>query len=376
MRVAYVLTQDRGGPADVAVTLAHTLAAGPDVEVRLFGPEPARDPGRVRDLLEPVSVDTKLSLAAMRQARAGLLRWRPDIVHAQDRRSGLLCARLGLSHRRPDRPRVVHTYHGVPDDVSERWFAHRGGPRPSSYTLATLAADAIVARQVACTVVPSASMGTFLTDRLRVPADRLEHIDNGLVLPEANPPQRVRRLLSVGLLVERKGYADLLDALAMGRRERLPGLDDLELLVAGDGPLRSELEARAARLGLAGRVSFLGYRHDVPALLSATDAVVLPSRMEQQPLAIIEAMGAAKLVVATAVGGVPEMLAEAGPGALVVPPGDVRALAQALSGLTRVADPAVAGRALAALARRRFSADATAAAHLALYRRLLPPRDR
>jgi len=180
MRVAYLLTQDRGGPVDVAVRLAAALQAGGEAEVKVFGPVPARDSHLVEH--EEVSVPHKGDLRASRQARAALRAWQPDVVHAQDRRSGLVCAGLG------DIP-VVHTYHGVPDDVTEPWF--RGAaraPRPSTYTMTVLAADALVARRVNRTIVPSPAMGKFLRERLRVPAHRIAHIDNCVPIGAAEPP--------------------------------------------------------------------------------------------------------------------------------------------------------------------------------------------
>ncbi|HEX8870271.1 MAG TPA: glycosyltransferase, partial [Lentzea sp.] len=107
MKVAFLLTQDRGGPVDVTVKLAAALRDSGEAEVRVFGPKPARDAHLVDH--EEISVPRKGDLKASREARAALRAWRPDVVHAQDRRSGLVCAGLG------DIP-VVHTYHGVPDD--------------------------------------------------------------------------------------------------------------------------------------------------------------------------------------------------------------------------------------------------------------------
>jgi glycosyltransferase involved in cell wall biosynthesis len=143
------------------------------------------------------------------------------------------------------------------------------------------------------------------------------------------------------------------------------------LQVAGDGPERTELEALASTSGLRGRVEFLGFRTDVPALLAGADAFVLPSAMEQQPLVLIEALGAGKPVVATDVGGVAEMVPGAG---LLVPPGDVPALAHALEELTTGERAADWGRRAAALARQRFSVEVARDAHLALYGDLLGRR--
>lgn len=353
MRVAFLLTQDRGGPVDVTIRLAAALQATGEAEVKVFGPVPARDAHLVEH--EEISVPRKGDLRASRQARAAIRAWRPDVVHAQDRRSGLVCAGLG------DIP-VVHTYHGVPDDVSEPWF--RNAPRaqrPSTYTMAVLAADALVARRVDRTVVPSPAMGRFLRDRLRLPAQRIAHIDNCVPIGSSEPPTApVRRLLFVGLLVERKGLPILLEA--------LPGVlpPDATLTVAGDGPLRVRCEQLAEGLP----VEFLGFRADVPELLRKHDALILPSTMEQQPLVVAEAMAAGKPVVATDTGGVADMLDVPGAALRLAAPGDATSLAKQLRALFADPDPARTGRLLAARARERFSPEVCAQRHLELYREL------
>ncbi|MGY1690874.1 glycosyltransferase family 4 protein [Geodermatophilus sp. SYSU D01105] len=364
-RLAYLLTQDRGGPVDVTVELALAMSQVPGWDVRVFGPRPARGAERIAALHTELLVEGKGAVGAIRRARSRLGAWRPDVVHAQDRRSGLVCAGMGWGPARAGRPgAVLHTYHGVPDDVTEPWFRGTGGEAPSRYTRTVLAADALVARSVTRTVVPAASMGRFLRERLRVPAGRVVHIDNGLPLPPASVPTGpVRRLLFVGLLVRRKGVHVLLEAMAGAA---LP--PDVTLQVAGDGPERADLEGCASRLGLRDRVAFLGFRSDVPRLLAGSDAFVLPSAMEQQPLVLIEALGAGKPVVATDVGGIPEMVAGAG---IVVPPGDAPALGRALQELTTGDQATRWGERGAAVARERFSVEATREQHLALYRALL-----
>ncbi|MEU4804221.1 glycosyltransferase family 4 protein [Actinosynnema sp. NPDC023587] len=352
-----MLTQDRGGPVDVTVRLAATLAASGEAEVRVFGPRPARGGELIAGCHEPVSVLGKGDLPGGRLARDAVRAWRPDVVHAQDRRAGLVSAGLRLRHK------VVQTYHGLPDDVSEAWF--RGVPGavgPSSYTRTVLAADAGVARFVHRTVVPATSMGEFLQRRLRVPAHRVAHIDNCVEIPEAAPPRGpVRRLVFVGLLVERKGLPVLLAALA----GVMP--DDATLTVIGDGPLRLAAEEQARRL-LPGRVEFLGFRPDVADQLRRHDALVLPSLLEQQPLVVAEAMAAGKPVVATDTGGVAEMLVD---GAGLAAPGDVEGLAVCLKGLFTDPVPGRWGRLAALRARTRFSPEVCAQRHLALYRELL-----
>lgn len=362
-RVAFVLTQDRGGPVDVTVALAAGLAEHPSFDVRLFGPMPARDAARVAHLHTELSVPSKGAVGSIAKARRALAEWRPDIVHAQDRRSGLVCS--GLSWRRsPQRLAVVHTYHGVPDDVSEPWFRGQPAAGPTAYTRLTLAVDALVARTVNRTVVPAASMGWFLHQRLHVPQARIVHIDNGLPLPStAVRPGPVRRILFVGLLIRRKGVHLLLEALAAAQLS-----EDVNVQIVGEGTERGALEKQAVELGLASRVQFLGFRSDVPQLLAEADAFVLPSMMEQQPLVLIEAMAAGKAVVATDVGGVKDMIGDVG---VVVPPGDVAALAEAIRRLTAADDTGDLGRRAAMRAHQRFSVEHSRERHIALYEELL-----
>jgi len=96
-------------------------------------------------------------------------------------------------------------------------------------------------------------------------------------------------------------------------------------VIAGDGPLAGKLRAQAAALGVA--AVFLGHHDDVPALLATAAVFVLPSRWEGQPLVLQEALRAGTPVVAARVGGVPGLTGDA---ALLVPPGDPRALADAV----------------------------------------------
>jgi len=105
-----------------------------------------------------------------------------------------------------------------------------------------------------------------------------------------------------------------------------------ELLVVGDGKLRPVIEKQIARLGLCKYVRLLGTRTDVPNLLSASDILVLASLWEGLPGVIAEAMASGLPVVATNVGGIPELVVDGKTG-LLVPPGDATSLADALSRL-------------------------------------------
>jgi glycosyltransferase involved in cell wall biosynthesis len=169
---------------------------------------------------------------------------------------------------------------------------------------------------------------------------------------------------AIGHLSPVKGHADLLEAAArvVARHPRT------RFVLVGDGPLRAELESRAWRLGLHERVVFAGARADVARVLSLLDVVVLPSHTEGLSNVLLESMAMARPVVATAVGGNPDVLRDGVSGRLV-PARDPEALAAAVVGLLE--DP---GRALAmgcearGVVERGFSRQRMVRAHEALYR--------
>jgi glycosyltransferase involved in cell wall biosynthesis len=135
---------------------------------------------------------------------------------------------------------------------------------------------------------------------------------------------------SLGRLHPQKGFSDLLTAFAQVRQR----VSSVRLFVAGDGELRDDLEAQARSLGIAAAVTFAGVRADVSEILAALDVFVLPSLWEGMPNAVLEAMAAGLPVVATAVGGTPEVVVDRVTG-LLVPPQDPGALARAIERLLR-----------------------------------------
>ena len=177
-------------------------------------------------------------------------------------------------------------------------------------------------------------------------------VDTDVFHPAAAPPGSTAdgpvRLLTVAALVAKKGHADLLDALA-----ELAGQREITLDLVGEGDLRDELQERAGRLGLAAAVRFHGERpkEEVADLMRRADLFVLPSLFENLPCVLIEAMASGLPSVATAVGGVPDLLDDAS--GMVCPPHDPRALAAAISSaLDRRQE--IDSVALADRARRRF----------------------
>jgi glycosyltransferase involved in cell wall biosynthesis len=141
---------------------------------------------------------------------------------------------------------------------------------------------------------------------------------------ELGIPAGVPLMVTVAVLRPPKGISDMLRALPRVAK-RIP---DVHYLVVGDGPDRPDLEATAAGLGLGTRVHFAGRRADVPRMLAAADLFVLPSHREALPTVVAEAMASGLPVVATRVGGTPEMVSE-GHGRLVEP-GDPEGLAAAV----------------------------------------------
>jgi len=224
----------------------------------------------------------------------------------------------------------------------------------------------------ACTTMVSVSDEVDrLVGAAGVPARKRAVVRNG-VDPEGPPAPRAPRARreetgpvvgTVARLAPEKDQHRLLEAFALLRREH-PGA---RLVLAGDGPLRAELEARARELSIDPAVTFLGFRERVADVLSGLDIFALSSRTEGVPLALLEAMAAGLPVVATAVGGVPEVVVD-GESGLLVPPADAEALAGALGRLAR--DRPLAERLGAAARRRvreRFSLAATARVYARLY---------
>lgn len=161
-------------------------------------------------------------------------------------------------------------------------------------------------------------------------------------LPAAGP-----HLVAVGRLAEQKGFPVLVAALALA----VPRLPGLHLTLVGDGPLRTGLQAQVAGAGLASHVTFAGWQDGsgVRAALARAQALVLPSFAEGLPVVVMEAMAAARPVIATMIAGVPELVLPGVTGWLV-PAGDADALAGAIGALAatppdRLAAMGTAGRA-------------------------------
>lgn len=167
----------------------------------------------------------------------------------------------------------------------------------------------------------------------------------------------------VGRLDRQKGVDTLLDGLALARGT----LAGVRVVLVGDGPARSALEAKTASLGLGGVVHFLGQRSDVPAILASGDLFVLPSRFEALSLSLLEALAAGLPAVVSAVGDHPRLVDSLGAG-LVVPTDDAAALGAALTVMVSDAQVRAEYSKRAATLGEPFSLDTFWRHHEALYR--------
>jgi len=286
-----------------------------------------------------------------------------------------------LAHERAD---VLHTHTHFSLNVVGRVAARTAGARVVAHMhienvfrsnrlarAAQIAIDDRTARLCRWIVAVSDATRIALVSQGYPPA-RTITVHNGIEETSSAEPARLEPappgpvLLHVGRLCDVKGQLELISALA-----RLSRIDVTVLLVGEDietgGAYTRMVEREAAELGVADRVRFLGRRDDVPALLAAADALVLPSSIEGLPLVVLEAMAAGKPVVASSVGGTPEAVVDRETG-LLVPPKDVEALVRAIDVL--LGDPELArrlGEAGRRHVREHFDADAAARRILGLY---------
>jgi glycosyltransferase involved in cell wall biosynthesis len=289
------------------------------------------------EALESVAEDARrldVAVQAMPNVRElvrALRRGRPSVFHAH--LSWPLAARAQLATAIAARvPAVVATYQLFPPGSFGRTAALQGRLLSAGLGRGIAVSDAIA---------------TALVERLGWPRRKIEVIRNSIPIdryaaaPERVPTEGDFVFLTVARLDAQKGLDVLLRA--------APQVDGAHFVIAGGGVERERL----ARQADGEKVDFLGPRQDVPALLAAADAFVLPSLFEGTPLALLEAMAATKPIVATAIPGIEELVS-ANDSALLVPPGDSDALAAALRRI--VAEPELRER-LATRARCRVEAE-------------------
>jgi glycosyltransferase involved in cell wall biosynthesis len=354
VRVARVITRlNIGGPAIHAILLTEALNDATFSSTLVTGTTAAHEgdflqlavargvrPVVLPELGREVNpTDDLLALAkTVRLFRA----LRPDVVHTHMAKAGTIGR---LAARLCGVPVVVHTYHG---HVFHGYF----GP---TQTRVFVAIERALARLTTRIVVVGERQRDEIAGYGVAPSAKLLPIPLGLELGRFLDAERhrgeLRRELGLGpavplvgivaRLVPIKAHEDFLRAAAT-----IHGvLPEARFLVVGDGERRAGLERLADELGLRDAVRFLGWRQDLPRVYADLDVVALASRNEGSPVALIEALAAARPVVATAVGGVPEVVLDGETG-LLAPPGQPAALAAAIRRL--LADRMLADRLRAA----------------------------
>ncbi|OOC11436.1 TIGR03088 family PEP-CTERM/XrtA system glycosyltransferase [Thioalkalivibrio halophilus] len=292
-----------------------------------------------------------------------LYQLRPDIVHS----SNLAALECQPTVTLAGVPARVHAEHG--------WdMADLDGSNPKYRRLRQWLSPWVHRH-----VTVSAHLADYLTTTAGIPRTRVQHIVNGVDTRRFRPHDHTQRspdaplvIGTVGRLSPVKDQATLVAAFA-GLRERLPEhFPRLRLVLLGDGPEAARLREQVAALGIEEQTWMPGNRTDMPEQLRAMDLFVLPSLAEGIPVTVLEAMASGLPVVASRVGGLPELVEDGRTGTLLEP-GDPDALCSTLADYVR--DP---GRLQLEGARARERAESTfglgrmVTAYAELYRSLLP----
>lgn len=251
-----------------------------------------------------------------------------DVIHVQD----IIAARALFRLKGATTPIITTLHSPLAQDYEfngvltpEGQEAYRYFQRLESLNLSSSTAIIVPSRHYH-DLIPhahSANAGTIVT------------IPHGMAWPpglDAPPPNAKDATPRIITCVARLDGQKGLDYLLQSAKRLLDHPTAWEMWIVGDGPLRSALTQLSLELGLTARIRFLGTRSDVRSLLAQTDIFVLPSLWENMPFALAEAQSSGLAIVATAVGGVPEIIADQETG-LLVPPKAPEALARAIGTL-------------------------------------------
>ena len=258
-------------------------------------------------------------------------RERPDIVHTHTAKAGFLGR---LAARLAKVPVIIHTYHG---HILHGYY----GPLKTNLLRRM---EKALAHITDCIIAVSAEVKRELVAYGVSSPERIIVIPLGLELePFLNCAARrgeLRRELGiddgallvgiVGRIVPIKNHRLFLDASLMAANQN----PQVRFVIVGDGPIRSEMQRYAYELGIADRVIFAGWRRDLQRIYADLDVLVVSSINEGTPVSAIEAMAAGCPVVATCVGGLPDLITEGKTG-LLVPSEDAKALATAIDSLLK-----------------------------------------
>jgi len=332
-----------GGPAIHAILLTRDLNDGVRFTSTLVTGTPGEREGDMADLalrngVTPITmaalgreISPLDDLAALARMVKLVRQIRPDVVHTHMAKAGTVGR---IAAQMCGVPLIVHTYHG---HVFHSYFGRRK-------TQVFLTIERALALRTHRLVTVGDSQRAEIASYGIAPPAKLEPIRLGLELRpflEAETHRGdLRRELGIGhstrligivaRLAPIKAHEDFFAAAQLVQQAQ----PDVSFLVIGDGERRAELEALVRRLSLTDHVRFLGWRRDMPRIYADLDVVALTSRSEGSPVSLIEALAAARPVVSTAVGGVPEVVLDGETG-LTVPVSQPRALAEGIVRLLR-----------------------------------------
>lgn len=315
----------------------------------------------------PRGFDPVATARAVRAIESAYRCFRPDVIHAHGAQAGVVSRLARALHRRAP---LIHTPHRYPflDEFDGRLrpAAYRGIERSlmplTSHVLCVCEDEERIARDL------GAGGKTSVVHNGIEPIEPPSVDDTMLArLGLGGRGERGPLVVSVSELFPRKGVTTLLEAAGL-LAARVPGV---KVAVAGSGPQRGELESRVEQMGLGESVLLLGHVEDVPGLLAAADAFVNPAWFESFPYGVLEAMSIGAPCVVTAVGGVPEAVADRQSG-LLVPPRDPEALASAVSEvLDRPAEAAERAATAREAVRERFTRELMLEGTARVYERVL-----
>jgi glycosyltransferase involved in cell wall biosynthesis len=328
MKVCHVISGDLWAGAEVqAYTLLKALSGNPDLELMAI----VLNEGKLAEKLKQAGIETTVIdeskygfFAILKKCKDLLHHKNVDIVHSHRRKEDVLA---GLLKRSRHACFAVQTVHGASEPfrgikwLKEKIYAVLNGYVTDHYF------DHIIAVSDDLKV----RIGEGLT------RGRLTTVHNSIDLSAVKPTKSlndIRRELnlsenqpvigSAGRMVPVKGF----DVFLRAARTILEKKPDAAFLLAGDGPLLAQLKQLAKKLGIDGRVHFLGFRDDITDILNCLDIFVVSSHHEGVPTVVLEVMALGKAVVATAVGGIKEII-ESDVSGILVRAGDADAIAAA-----------------------------------------------
>lgn len=283
----------RGGEQQVAYLVNGLSALGYETHLACNKSGPFPEPGRVSPTvkLHTVPLRNEIDIHSAWNLARIVKRHDIDIIHAHTAHTHTLAC---LARSISGRPKVLVSRRVInrPRSTGINRYKYRwpDGYIAISECIAEVMVDAGIDRTKIPVIYDAIDPSRFNVDAIS---------RHSLEIPEGVP-----LLGMVGALASIKGHSTVLRAMPV-LADRFPGL---QLLIAGEGPLRNELESLAAELGIEAQIHFLGFRNDIPEILKALDVFVMPSEQEGLGTSILDAMAAGVPVVASNVGGIPELV--------------------------------------------------------------------